>query len=670
MYHFLMRPFLGVSLYLLAATLAAQTVTFDQSAAGVAVRWPDERGRIWTAEFASDPARPLLTRIAAGGRTIVERARPVYWCSTGKRRGGWDQFFDFPPSHPDGTRSFIATLKPSGLEARKTSGRVEVDIAGFACGPFTGKIRYTFFPGTRLIQQEAVASTSEPDTAYYYDAGLEMMVESDRVAGAVMKSQVSYIDTAGKPQTVRVNAGPERVPVQARYRALAAHLPGGASIAAFPAPHQYFMPRDFTSNLGHLWHSAWGGRLSIGIRQLPDDNWRFYPWMNAPPGTEQHMGVFLLPSDAAPQAAIEDVIRFTHRDRFPALDGYKTVSTHWHYAYTVQAMKNGFDWTPPFKPVLKAMGVDASVIMDFHGDGHPADTGEVRISEVDAFYKACKAQSDRSFLLIPGEEANVHFGGHWAVMFPKPVRWIMNRRDEEKFETNDPKFGKVYRVKDAAELLDLIRKEDGWMYQTHPRTKGSMGFPDKIRDTAHFRDDRYFGAGWKAMNSDLSSPRLGDRSLKLLDDMSNWGMPKQLVGEVDVFQVDETHELYGHMNINYVRAAGLPAFDDYGRLLDSIGRGDFFVSTGEVLLPEAKVSGDASGITVNARVLWTFPLRHAAIVWGDGTKAHREVIPLTETGTFGDKRFTWRAAAPGWKWARVEVWDVAANGAFINPVWR
>jgi hypothetical protein len=27
-------------------------------------------------------------------------------------------------------------------------------------------------------------------------------------------------------------------------------------------------------------------------------------------------------------------------------------------------------------------------------------------------------------------------------------------------------------------------------------------------------------------------------------------------------------------------------------------------------------------------------------------------------------------AAPGWTWARLAVWDVAADGAFTNPVWR
>ena len=76
---------------------------------------------------------------------------------------------------------------------------------------------------------------------------------------------------------------------------------------------------------------------------------------------------------ARPRAVLDDVLRYTHSDRFVALPGYKTFAPHWHYAYTVQAMEKGVDWVPPFKPVLKAMGVDAAIIMDFHGDGHPRD---------------------------------------------------------------------------------------------------------------------------------------------------------------------------------------------------------------------------------------------------------------------------------------------------------
>ena len=105
------------------------------------------------------------------------------------------------------------------------------------------------------------------------------------------------------------------------------------------------------------------------------------------------------------------------------------------------------------------------------------------------------------------------------------------------------------------------------MYQTHPRTKGSTGFPDRIAQTAHFQDPAYLGAGWKAMPSDPSSPRLGERSLTLLDDLSAQGIRKEIFGEVDVFQLDETHELYAHMNINYIRLSELPAFDQWGEAL-------------------------------------------------------------------------------------------------------
>ena len=57
----------------------------------------------------------------------------------------------------------------------------------------------------------------------------------------------------------------------------------------FPAPHQYFFPRDFSSNLGYLWHRSWRGRVGLGIRQLRDENWQYYPWANAPPGRAQRM---------------------------------------------------------------------------------------------------------------------------------------------------------------------------------------------------------------------------------------------------------------------------------------------------------------------------------------------------------------------------------------------
>jgi hypothetical protein len=644
-------------------------IAVDFSPASLTVRWKDEAGRPWTAEFSLDPKAPLITAIAMDGAPVITRARPFFQCTTGKRRGGWDQFFDLPPSHPEGTHSYQGVFAPKSARAATVGDRVDITFDGLRMGIFEGSLHFRFFPGSRLVQQFAAMTTNEPDTAYFYDAGLSMTVDADRRAGGNMETRVSYYDTEGEFRTA-LSDGPERHPAAVRYRTIAART-GAGSVAVFPAPHQYFFPRDFTTNMSYLWHSSWKGQVALGIRQLPDDATVYYPWSNAPPGTEQHMSMFLLLDPGDPAAALAGVLRFTHSDRFPALDGYIRFAPHWHYAYTVQAMEKGPGWAPPFQPVLEAMGVDAAMIMDFHGDGHPADTGETRLRELQAYYQACRTRSGTKFLLIPAEEANVHFGGHWALAFPKPVYWRMSRKAGQEFRETDARYGTVYNVAGAQELLDLVRAENAFVYTTHPRTKGSMGYPDKVRESAFFQDPRWFGAGWKALPSDLSSPRLGERAFKLLDDMNNWGLPKKLMGEVDVFQIDSTHELYAHMNVNYVKLPSLPAFDDYGKVLEALQRGDFFTTTGEVLLPEVRISGESGGrIAVHARIQHTFPLEMAEIVWGDGNETHRKTIPLAETHPFGDFTFSGSAEGGSWTWARLAVWDVAGNGAFVNPVGR
>jgi len=637
----------------------------------ITITWPDESGREWRATFSLDPAKPLVTSIGSGADVLVRDARPLYQGETGKRRGGWYAFFDDPTTHPEGTRHVQGMLELRSASARSFGERLEIVFDGARMGSFAGGVAFTFYAGSRLILQEAVLTTNDPDVAYYYDAGLEMAAAADRTPGNNMKTEAAYYDTDGALRQITANGlQAERIPVQARYRTLALKTAGG-SVAVFPAPHSYFFPRDFTSNLGFVWHRAWRGRAALGIRQLRDENWQYYPWMNAPPGRAQRMGVFFLLSPGTPDAALAEVRRYTNSDRFRPLDGYKTLSTHWHLADTVQAIANGPKWTPPFKPVLKAMGVDASMIMDFHGDGHPGDLTDLRLDELDAYFATLRAQSDPEFLLIPAEEANVHLGGHWTLVFPKPVYWFMDRPGQKPALFQHPKYGTVHSVGNAGEMLELVRREGGYMYQTHPRTKGSTGYPDKILGTDYFRDARYLGAGWKALPSDLSSPRLGDRAFDLVDELNNQGLRKRLLGEVDVFQFDHTHELYAHMNINYVRLDRLPAFDRWGDALAPLARGEFFTTTGEVLLPDVDLaSSSADEIVARVRALWTFPLRFAEIVWGDGRTTYRETIDLTDTREFGSRRFEWRARANGWKWARVAVWDVAGNGAFVNPTWR
>lgn len=52
------------------------------------------------------------------------------------------------------------------------------------------------------------------------------------------------------------------------------------------------------------------------------------------------------------------------------------------------------------------------------------------------------------------------------------------------------------------------------------------------------------------MPVDYFRNRLGERVLDLLDDINNWGQPKKILGEAELFELNPESELYGHLNVN------------------------------------------------------------------------------------------------------------------------
>src|SRR6202158_136179 len=130
-------------------------VTVTSTAQAATIHWSDEANRPWTAEVSLDPKTPLITAIKVNGAAVIERARPFYQSTTGKRRGGWDQFFDLPPSHPDGTRSFSGDFSLKSARAVTNGDRIEIAFDGLHMGIFEGSISYVIFPGSRLVEQVA-----------------------------------------------------------------------------------------------------------------------------------------------------------------------------------------------------------------------------------------------------------------------------------------------------------------------------------------------------------------------------------------------------------------------------------------------------------------------------------------------------------------------------------
>jgi hypothetical protein len=377
---------------------------------------------------------------------------------------------------------------------------------------------------------------------------------------------------------------------------------------------------------------------------------------------------------------LEDVKQYTHSDTYKPLPGYKTMSSHFHVEHTrdVLSGKQTAD-TPNFVKIFRNTGVNIIHLAEFHGPGHPKGPADTRFLELHTLFRECRRLSTKDFLLLPGEEPNNFFGGHWLQFFPKPVYWVMSRNPGEPFVTEDPKYGKVYRIGDKQDMLKLLEEVNGLAWTAHARTKGSTGYPDKYRTEDFFKSDRFFGAAWKPMPADLSQPFLGKRILDLMDDMANWGLKKNVIAESDIFQIEPDFEVYAHLNVNYLKMDKLPEFEKgWQPVLDVMQKGQFFVSTGEVLLPSFTVNGKSSGETLNTvsgkdkikcRIDWTFPLNYAEVISGDGKQVFRKRIDLSETQSFGRRDFTFDVDLKGRKWVRLEVWDVAANGAFTQCVW-
>ena len=233
-----------------------------------------------------------------------------------------------------------------------------------------------------------------------------------------------------------------------------------------------------------------------------------------------------------------------------------------------------------------------------------------------------------------------------------------------------PEYGKVYHVGSAADELAMLRAENGLVWQAHPRTKGSSGYPAGNRETEHFRSDRFLGASFQSLPVDQSEKRLCEsRCFGVLDDMNNWDGAKYLIAEGDTYMKFPDDETYPHTYVNYIKLDKVPRFDEgWTPVVSAMRAGNYFVTSGEILFRNYGIEGTGSSRAYNAELEWTFPLEFVELVWGDGEKTGRQVINATDLAPFSSKHFRIPFDATGKKWVRIAAWDSAGNGAFTQPV--
>ncbi|MDX1979124.1 MAG: hypothetical protein SFV51_02560 [Bryobacteraceae bacterium] len=695
----------------------------------VTVEWQGERAEQLRAVFAIADGQPLIGELAVKGtgawKILGRGLKPEFMVTTGKRRISnqqlsplkalnrldpayleqekWKVFWDAPltipgssgtnpglPRTPDEIRRASSSFKTTSCAVRTDGARIEVSFDGLSLGIFSGRLQFTVYKGSNLLRQEAIARTEEPSVAYKYHGGLKGF----RLDSA---PRVVWRDVARGWQKYEFGGSPNVDPVALRARNRAAFVQtGGGTLAVFPPPHKFFWAREIEMNLGYVYYRKDDeSGFSIGVRHgdheepfrpygVSDELWQKrsrqarsfaqgnFALYNAKPGAWQRMALYFYLSAESPANTQPRLMEYTHDDTYKPLPGYQVAISHFHTHFHELLQDEGtLDLQPPWLPTFRAMGINIAMMSDFHGDGHAKDPGPLRFRDQKAYFDGCRRHSDKEFLIMPGEEPDANFGGHYTSIFPRPVYWSHVRRNGQSFEETDATYGRVYHAGSEQEELEMLRKEGGLMWQAHPRTKGSSGYPEAVREKAHFLSDRFLGGSYQSLPADLSEKRLcEERCFSTLDDMNNWAPgPKYMFAEGDTYQKFPEDDTYSHLIVNYVKLDRLPRFDDdWTPVLSALRRGDFFVTSGEILIRSFAIEGGGPKRSVTAELEWTFPLDFVEIVWGDGQQTDRQIIPATALPPFGTHRYRIPFDPAGKKWLRFAAWDSAGNGAFTQPV--
>jgi hypothetical protein len=593
------------------------------------------------------------------------------------------------PRKPEEIKRGVSAFSVSSCDVKSDGGSLSVTFPGMKLGIFDGNLRFTVYRGTNLIQMDALAKTNEPWVAYKYDAGLKGF-------STATMPRVIWHDTGGHQQH-HLFGGPKAVGlsgVRAANRVLVAEGPRG-SVATFPPPHTFFFTREVDVNLGYVFYrNDGGGTYSIGVTMPEAESDTFpryeqnYALYNAPPGSLQKMSMYFYVSPEPGEATRDAAMAFTRDDVFKAVPGYKTFVNHFHLDFTGRQRVAGFD--TPFQDLIamKAIGLNIIGLSDFHFELARTDWGPERFKDQKDYFDASRRASDKDFLVVPWEEPSVGFGGHYNIMWPKAFFWSRTNAPRGQgsqaspapapFTENDPTYGKVYHAaNNAPDMQKLLDLEGGYWYHAHPRTKSTAGFPEATWNTPYLKNDRYLGLAFKpGMGQDNSEATMCEwRCFDPVDTMNNMyagsGLqPKYVIADIDTYRKSPEDDTYANFPVNYLKMDTVPGYDqDWSPVLKAMRDGDFFVTTGEILIKNYAVTGSGNQRTITADTEWTYPMAFMEIVTGDGKTVNKQRISATEMQAFGTKKLSIPFDATGKKWVRFSMWDVAGNGAFTQPQW-
>ena len=197
------------------------------------------------------------------------------------------------------------------------------------------------------------------------------------------------------------------------------------------------------------------------------------------------MSAFVWLGAGTAEAALENLLRYTHGDAFVPMDGRTIFTSHWHLKLTMNELA-GRHAASEAAEIFKAMNVNAVHLAEFHGDGNPQDPGPKRLPQLKKMFEICRAHSDERLLFIPGEEANAHLNtpappgqapGHWLYLFPKPVYLTLVRPEGAPLVEEIVPYGSVYHAGSEADMVEILRREKALAWTARMCSKAASHGP-------------------------------------------------------------------------------------------------------------------------------------------------------------------------------------------------
>ena len=360
-------------------------------------------------------------------------------------------------------------------------------------------------------------------------------------------------------------------------------------------------------------------------------------------GPSSGSGVFFLLSRGTAEDALEgDAPVSPTATGSPRSTAITRSTSHFHMAIAMAALdekaRGNGRTTPDFVRMFKDMGVDMVHLAEFHGDGHPDDPGPLRLARAagdvrrvpPALRRQAPADPRRRGQRLP-RLARARTASR-PLALPLPQAGLL---DDEASRGPAVSRGGPRRTDRSTTWAtgptcsSCSRRRTAWPGRPTPGSRPRAGRPTPSATRISSSPTTGWAPRGRPCPPTSRDDRLGRRVLDLMDDMANWGHAEVRARRGRRLQARPHARAVRPHEHQLPRARPRAALRGGLEAACSMrcGPGKFFVTTGEVLIPEFARRRTGSGESATCPeaspgprpLRWTFPLQFAELVSGDGT---------------------------------------------------